>query len=364
MSQKNVRDSIQQDKASQTTSNYDSIPIELLEKITNHQNDVLVISDLVGNVLFISDSIKRLLGYDKELYFDKGWRSIVTKETEKIFLSKVKENYNGNSFPIMQQHANGKTIRLRCLVDVLLLEENNEEFYLLTIQDITSQKETEELMIRAEKMSITGQLAAGIAHEIRNPLTAIKGFLQLLQSGIGDKDAYYKVMVDEIDKIDKITSELLFLAKPISENFNNFTLLSLVSDIVTLFQPQATQKEIEIVTEVNKDIQVHCDRTQIKQMFINLLKNAIEEMEIGGTIYITSAIRGDFVQVDVIDEGPGINPEIIHKINEPFFTTKEEGTGLGLVIIKQILDRHNGTLHVFLNEHIGSTFRVLLPYVK
>lgn len=364
MSKKNVHDCIQQDKTPQTKNSCNFFPIELLEKVTTHQNDVLVISDFVGNVLFISDSIKRILGYDQELYFDQGWKSIVTKDTEKILLSKIKEKCMGKFFPIMQQHANGKTIRLRCLVDVLFLGENNEEFYLLTIQDITSQKETEELMIRAEKMSITGQLAAGIAHEIRNPLTAIKGFLQLLQSGIGDKDAYYKVMVDEIEKINKITSELLFLAKPITENFNDFSLLHLISDVVTLFQPQANQKNIEIITEVNQEINVHCDQTQIKQIFINLIKNAIEEMEEGGTIYIHSMIRDECVQIDVVDEGQGIHPDVIHKINEPFFTTKEEGTGLGLVIIKQILDRHNGTLHVFLNEHVGSTFRVLLPYVK
>lgn len=361
MSNKNNHYDTQPDKTSQTTRYFKSIPVKTLTALTKHQKDILVISDLAGNVVFVSESIKRMLGYGQEQYFGKGWQLTVSEETEKYITSHINNNEDDHFFTFNYRHANGRQMLIKCIVNKIDVEENNEEYYVLTLEDVTGKKEMEELMLRAEKMSVTGQLAAGIAHEIRNPLTAIKGFLQLLQSGIGDAEAYFRVMVDEIEKIDEITSELLFLSKPVTESFKRYVIFDLVEDIVLLFQPQATKKDIKIVNNVDNDLTLYCDQTQMKQMFINLIKNALEEMNGKGNIFINSSILDSYIQLDIVDEGPGIHPEAIKKIEEPFYTTKPEGTGLGLVITKQIIERHQGELHVFQNETIGSTFRVLLP---
>ncbi|HLR15909.1 MAG TPA: ATP-binding protein [Bacillota bacterium] len=361
MSNKNNHYDAQLDKTSQTTRYFKSIPVKTLQALTKHQKDILVISDLAGNVVFVSDSIKRMLGYEQEQYFGKRWKLTVSEETEKYIAANINNNGDDHFFTFNYRHANGRQMLIKCIVDKIDLEENNEEYYVLTLEDITGKKEIEELMLRAEKMSITGQLAAGIAHEIRNPLTAIKGFLQLLQSGIGDAEAYFRVMVDEIEKIDEITSELLFLSKPVTESFKHYVIFDMVADIVMLFQPQATKKDIQIVNNVDNALTLYCDHTQMKQLFINLIKNALEEMNAKGSIFINSTVVDDHIQLDIVDEGPGIHEEIIQKIEEPFFTTKPEGTGLGLVITKQIIERHHGQLHVFRNETIGSTFRIQLP---
>lgn len=343
----------------QSTQFHNTISEYSLEELTRNIEEVLVISDLAGNIVFITESIEQMLGYDKEQYFGAGWKELISEDTEEYITSNVQQHTNKNTFKIKMDHPTGKQILLRCIVNQVRM--SGERFYVLTIKDVTRKKEVEELIIRAEKMSVAGQLAAGIVHEIRNPLTALKGFLQLLQSGVGDKDAYFRVMIDEIEKMNKITSELLYLSKPLTDLFNNHRLYEMVTDIITLFQPQASEKNITIVNKVDEKTIVYCDQTQIKQILINLIKNGLEEMTSPGEIVVISKVLEEFIQIDVIDEGDGIDVDIIDKINEPFFTTKSEGTGLGLMITKQILDYHNGYLEVFCNADIGTTFRLLLP---
>src|SRR5699024_11374852 len=125
-------------------------------------------------------------------------------------------------------------------------EKNKQIYFFSTIKDITDKKEVEEMMVRSEKMSIAGQLAAGVAHEIRNPLTAIKGFLQLLQAGINRNDEYYKIMIDEIEKIEKITSEMLSISKPNTENRQIEPLINMIKEVTFLLEPEANANGIII----------------------------------------------------------------------------------------------------------------------
>ncbi len=141
------------------------------------------------------------------------------------------------------------------------------------------------------KMSVAGQLAAGIAHEIRNPLTSLKGFLQLLQAGVNRKEEYYQIMVDEIEKMEAITSELLFISKPMTDNKDWENLPELIDDVITLLHPQAKLKNITIVQEGEDRLRLNCDRSQIKQVFINILKNAIEAMDNPGHIKVFIVCR-------------------------------------------------------------------------
>lgn len=241
------------------------------------------------------------------------------------------------------------------------LPKHNQEYFVALSRDITDKKEAEEIFVRSEKMSVAGQLAAGIAHEIRNPITSLKGFLQLLQTGIEGKAEYFRIMEEEIEKIQTITSELLFISKPLTNEIQNESIAELLNDICTLLGSQARLYDITIQLNFDNEMYINCDRSQIKQVFINIIKNAIEVMEEGGIIQVNVKDQHPFVAVDVIDEGSGIPDEIIDKINEPFFTTKKNGTGLGLMITNQILEKHLGKLEVFQNDTVGSTFRVLLP---
>src|SRR5699024_10643401 len=135
----------------------------------------------------------------------------------------------------------------------------------------------------------------------------------------------------------------------------------MIDDIVYLLRPQAKLHDIEICWQPVDDVYLSCDRSQIKQVLINLVKNAIEAMDDGGIIRVRLGVEQAQIRIDIVDEGSGIPKEVMHKLGEPFFTTKQNGTGLGLMITNQILAKHNGSLHILQNKKRGSTFRIIFP---
>ncbi|QKY71607.1 PAS domain S-box protein [Lentibacillus sp. CBA3610] len=324
-------------------------------------NGIITLWDQSGAIIYVSKSAERLVGYTVAEMIGTKWYEWISPED----ISYLKKNLDviqsaKQVFNINIQNVHGKNIWTENQLTPIH-DESGNHYYVSATKDITDKKEVEEMMIRSEKMSVAGQLAAGIAHEIRNPLTSIKGFLQLLQAGVNREGEYYKIMVDEIEKMESITSELLFISRPMTDHKELENLPGMISDVVTLLEPQAGLKNVEILWQQDLNQDINCDRSQIKQVFINLLKNAIEAMEDSGYIEVTNYLQDNQVFIDIIDEGPGIPEEVIHKLGEPFFTTKQNGTGLGLMITRQILERHGGKLEILQNEKAGTTFRVVLP---
>lgn len=228
--------------------------------------------------------------------------------------------------------------------------------------DITHEKENEQLMVRSEKMNIAGELAASIAHELRNPLTSIKGFFQMLKESDNKKDLYFSVIEEELSRIEQISGELLTLAKPQSEYRKIHNLTQLVNDVVVLLDSRAHIENIEIIVRIlSNDMMVLCEGNKIKQVFINLIKNAIDAMKHGGKIIVQVEKVKESIQVQIIDEGVGIPKELIHKIGEPFYTTKEKGTGIGMMVCYQIIERHHGTITLESEVGKGTTCTITLP---
>ncbi|MFB4169102.1 ATP-binding protein [Virgibacillus sp. JSM 102003] len=341
-------------------NNIAALPPSILQWIDKNTNGFIAIWDKNGRIVYISKSVERLLGYQVTDLLGTQWFEKVSKED----VAYIKKHFDTDQessqiFNIMIQNIHGKNIWTENLVSQI--KDSNDVYYAAAVKDISDKKEAEELMIRSEKMSVAGQLAAGIAHEVRNPLTSLKGFLQLLQAGVNRKEEYYKIMIDEIEKMETITSELLFISKPLTDNKKMEIVQEMAEDVVTLLRPQAKLKNIEILFDQTDGQSVYCDRSQIKQVLINIVKNAIEAMEEPGDIQLNVLTGEDSILLDIVDEGPGIPEEIIHKLREPFFTTKQSGTGLGLMITTQILERHDGRLEILQNENKGSTFRIILP---
>lgn len=234
----------------------------------------------------------------------------------------------------------------------------------LIIQDITEQKKSDSMMIQAEKMNVVGQLAAGIAHEIRNPLTALKGFVQLFRSGTIPNEMFLNIMEAELERIDVISSEFLTLAQPANTDFNTVDMRDLVSNVIDLLDTEAFKKSISFVVENNvKETDVNGISSQLKQVFINLIKNAIEVMQNEGTITITFKNHEGFILISVHDEGVGMSEEQLKRLGEPFFTTKQNGTGLGLMVTYRIINQHNGEVNVESKVNAGTTFTVKLPLI-
>ncbi|MEM1501262.1 PAS domain-containing protein [Bacillus velezensis] len=231
------------------------------------------------------------------------------------------------------------------------------------LRDISERKQTEELMLKSEKLSIAGQLAAGIAHEIRNPLTAIKGFLQLMKPTMRENEHYFEIVFSELSRIELILSELLMLAKPqqnaVKERVN---LKKIISEVTALLETQANLKGIFIKTDYEHDsMYINGDQNQLKQVFINLIKNAVESMPDGGTVHILMTEDEYSVNVTVKDEGDGIPENVLKRIGEPFLTTKEKGTGLGLMVTFNLIKNHQGAIQVDSKPDRGTAFHITFP---
>ncbi|WP_309122464.1 ATP-binding protein [Paenibacillus sp.] len=233
------------------------------------------------------------------------------------------------------------------------------------LKDISEMKRNRELLQQSEKLAVVGELAAGIAHEIRNPLTSLKGFMQL--SHKNHPTYYTQIMLSEIDRIHAITSELLLLGKPKALDFENKALMPLLEAILTLVNTQAILYNVQIVTLVRPGadgVVVRCEETKIKQVFLNVLKNAVEAMPNGGDLTIALEREGAFVRVSVADQGVGISQEQLAKLGQAFFTTKENGTGLGLMISLNIIEQHGGRLAIESEEGVGTKVDIRLPIIE
>ncbi len=243
---------------------------------------------------------------------------------------------------------------------------NNKSAKHIIIRDITERKKTQELLLNSEKLNVAGQLAAGIAHEVRNPLTSIKGFLQLMKVQLDSSNkTYFDIIQAEIDRIELILNELLVLAKPHELKVETVELITLIENVKTLIDTQAIINNIQIETIYNcKNVMINGDKNQLKQVFINILKNAIEAMPQGGGITIEVKEHSfNMVKLFFKDTGKGMPLHILKRVGEPFFTTKEGGTGLGIMISKQIIDHHDGTIH-FWSDQQGTIIEVILPLAK
>jgi two-component system, sporulation sensor kinase A len=238
---------------------------------------------------------------------------------------------------------------------------NNKRCVQLVLRNINERKKQEELLKASEKLAVVGQIAAGIAHEIRNPLTSIKGFIQMMNED-SKKEHYYDVIMSEIDRINQVTNDFLILAKPQAQNFRVCPLNQIISDVILLMQPEALLHNVEFTyLPYDEELQLLCDRNELKQVFINILKNSIEAMPTGGYITIQTFPIDNKVQIEIRDSGIGIPKERIANIGQPFYTLKEKGTGLGLMTTIKIIEKHNGTFQLQSEEGNGTTITIEFP---
>ncbi|MFJ7977326.1 PAS domain S-box protein [Peribacillus sp. NPDC096379] len=227
-------------------------------------------------------------------------------------------------------------------------------------QDVTLIRETEVVLRKTEKLSVVGELAASVAHEVRNPLTSLIGFVQLLKSNELEYQHYYSIMLSELDRINLIVSELLVLAKPQDMKFSEHNIVILMNDVVTLLKPEANLNGTSISIKGNESIPIiRCEANQLKQVFINIIKNSIEAS--ATSVSIEFSIASDQVTVNVKDNGQGIEKARIKHLGEPFYSSKEKGTGLGLTVSSRIIETHRGNITFESTLGKGTEVHLCLP---
>jgi two-component system sporulation sensor kinase A len=332
--------------------------------LVEHNPDAICSFDLVGNYLACNPAAEKMIGYRAEELLTKNFKDIVVEEDVKKVLYHFEKVVQGEpqNYEIAVKHKDGHLVDLSVKAVPIVVDNKMVGIYGIA-KDITEYKRTEELLRKTDKLSVIGQLAAGVAHEIRNPLTSLKGFIQLLQSGLNENKEYYTIMLSELDRINFIVSELLLLSKPQVIELQYKDLRALLQHVVVLLETQAIMNNIQIFILFESDIPlIKCEENKIKQAFINILKNAIEAMPSGGEIHIkVKVLNHDKVVIRFIDQGYGIPEERIGKLGEPFYTTKEKGTGLGLMICYKIIEAHQGSICINSKKNQGTSIDVTLP---
>ncbi|PFO08947.1 two-component sensor histidine kinase [Bacillus sp. AFS076308] len=217
---------------------------------------------------------------------------------------------------------------------------------------------------KKEKLAVIGQMAAAIGHEIRNPLAALKGFTQFQQENYPNTNNYFPIMIEEIDRINSIVDDLMYIGKPKKIKYEKASIEEIIAYTLSITQQQAERQGVTVETVIAGPLPpLDCDEKQLKQVFINLIKNAIESMPEGGRIQIQVKVfeKQQKLLISIKDEGMGIAEEDILNLGEPFFTTKKDGTGLGLMVTNQIIKDHLGEIKIesFLKE--GTKIKVILP---
>lgn len=349
----------------------DSVERELMLRKQNNQLHILnqmlmdtnyygvLITDPAGNIIQLNDICMKILNFspkDKGAYLGSSVFGI---------------NEVGCYFRQVIDH------QTQCIGEEILIPINGSiRYYILdvlpvydhygvltrvagSLRDITEMKDTEEVLRNTEKLVFAGQIAVSIAHEVRNPLTTVKGMLQL--SNQDSNLRHYKLIMSEIERMNLIVGEFLILGRPQAIQFKQEQCETILREVLNVFGIQAALNHVVIRTECVHSPVITCDRNQIKQIFLNILKNSMESLPFGGNIDIMLYKENGYQVISFEDDGSGMTEEVLQRIGEPFHTTKPEGNGLGMMIVQKILNTHKGHMSISSSVGEGTTVKIHLP---
>ncbi|MET1030094.1 PAS domain S-box protein [Domibacillus tundrae] len=332
--------------------------------IAENMTDLIWLLDSNGQVLYTSPSHETVLGLSKKEFVGNKTSDKVHPEDVGYFKEKLEQIVKSKASSQLEfrfLHTNGNWILVECVGTPVMGENGETEHIIMVGRDITEKRKAEERLSKSEKLTVVGELAAGVAHEIRNPLTSIKGFVKLMQQGMVNEN-FFDIILDEFNRIEEIVNEFLNLAKPQEIQLKKSDLKKILKDVETLLESEAHLQNVQIGQQVEQNIPPFMgDPNQIKQVFINLIKNSIEAMPNGGFVNIQASEEGPDLLIKITDNGIGINKERLRKLGEPFFSNKEKGTGLGLMLCFRIVSQHKGTITFKSKENQGTTVEVRLP---
>ena len=236
---------------------------------------------------------------------------------------------------------------------------------MFVLKDLTEIRELEIKNQRIEKLATVGTLAAGIAHEVRNPLSSIKGYVtyfgSLFEAGSENRKAA-ELLTEEVDRVNRVISELLEFARPSDLRFKEIKVTDLIDHSIRIVTHEAEAANITLIKDIDPKLPtINADLDRLTQVLLNLYINAIQSMKNGGKLQVQAGQKGSTLIISVSDTGIGISPEEQKHIFDPYFTTKGKGTGLGLAIAHKIVENHKGSIQVTSTQNFGTTISLTFP---
>lgn len=334
---------------------------ERFYKVFNFSPVMMSINRLSDGSLFeVNEAWLHALGYSREevvgkksyeldIWVDQGQRgSIIDELTNSGRLGSLETRLRAKDGSVLTCLMSAETIRL-----------GEEDCLLISLTDITATKEIERELSRLDRLNLIGEMAASIGHEIRNPMTTIRGFLQMVNERDDNSKyrEYYQLMIGELDRVNAIISGFLNMARDKTVNLRPRYLNSIVRALHPMIQADASYTDKQVRLDLGQPPRVLVDENEIRQLIINLARNGLEAMPAGGVLTLRTRAEIGEALLEVEDQGTGIPAEMMEKLGTPFQTTKENGTGLGLAVCYSIAQRHRAKIEVDTGPG-GTTFRV------
>jgi two-component system sensor histidine kinase AtoS len=331
--------------------------------------------DNMGKIVAANQAAVKMHGYTHEELLTMNIRDLDDADASARVPDRLERIFKGEWLKREMNHVRKDGTVFPVTISAGLLEMGNHRYILAIDSDITERKQAEETLQRTEQLKITGELAAGLAHEIKNPLAGIKASIEILSTApyLPEEDKRVLILViGEIKRIELLIRDLLNFARPSRPQFEDTDVNAVLNTVAGMVlknprSPADASKAISVVKDFDENIPpITADPMQLKQVFMNLTLNAVDAMQGNGTLGIRtrfdSASRA--ILIEVSDTGKVPDSSVINKIFQPFFTTKPKGTGMGLAISKRLIENHGGTIGIVKNTSGGVTFRMSLPVIQ
>lgn len=342
---------------------------ERLNGVLDSLSDGIMVADVENKLIMFNKAAERLVpftgsdGYDRPI-----WESITDDEishfTEQTL--EAQESVRDREFALDR---GGKT-RLLSFSVTPLVRNGQIQGTIVHVEDVSEKRSREARLRRAESLASLTTLAAGVAHEIKNPLGSIGIHMQLIQKalsgldseGIAQIEEYVDVVNEEVERLNRIVVDFLFAVRPMDTRLEDRDLNAIVHDLLEFVRFELKEANIEIQEDLAEDLPtLEIDEKYLKQALLNIVKNAISAMPDGGTLGASSLQQGDVVILKITDTGLGMSEETLNKIFEPYFTTKDFGSGIGLTMVYKVVKEHMGDISVVSQEGKGASFSMSFP---
>lgn len=347
---------------------------KMQETVFNTIQDGILVIDTDGIVQYANDAALTLIGLkENDIGVTRLWKMVpdLARSIDEDASTNKSKNAPVLSREVELSYPELRVVRLYMVPIDAQVGHHDSGGYVIVLTDITEDKVSMEERIESERIGSIVRLAAGVAHELGNPLNSLTIHLQLIERKLkkltDEKDAAklsesLQVCQGEVQRLDGIITHFLEAVRPQKPELNELNLVELVEEVLRVQEAELSDRQLEVKVEVGGELpQILGDRGQIKQVFFNLIKNAMEAMQPGGELNILARKDDEFVYLQFADTGSGISEEDLSKVFQAYFTTKDEGHGLGMMIVQRIMREHGGHINIESRKDLGTAITLQFP---